>query len=165
MVWVLPRSVYTFLMTAFGWRDARSFFSFHFYRSTTCLEELTNGSGKADSFLAGENGKIIGPLWLGFPIVFADLNVRFSRFVQNLNIALENEESMFHLSTPNLTCYTLSAVEMSHSSNAIIHGSTFNSAQDNIHVYKTDSGMHDFSSVQKSTLIDDPMKDFIPWDY
>jgi hypothetical protein len=51
-------------------------------------------------------------------------------------------------------------------SNVIIHGSTFSSmaAQGGLHVNNRDSesGMHDFSSVLKSSLIDDPMKDFIP---
>jgi hypothetical protein len=50
--------------------------------------------------------------------------------------SLENEESLLY----HLTCYTLPVVEMAHSSNVIIHGSTFNSA------------LH----------IDDQMKDFIP---
>jgi hypothetical protein len=56
---------------------------------------------------------------------------------------------------------------MAHFSNAIIHGSTFNSVQGDLRINDKDpeSGMHDdFRSVQKSTLIDDPMKDFIPWD-
>ena len=44
-----------------------------------------------------------------------------------------------------------------HSSNVIIQGSTFNSAQGDIHINQTDSGMHDFRSVQKSILIDDPI--------
>jgi hypothetical protein len=51
--------------------------------------------------------------------------------------------------------------EMAHSSNVIINGSTFNSAQGDIHINNKDSGMHGFMSVQKSILIDDPMKDFI----
>jgi hypothetical protein len=51
--------------------------------------------------------------------------------------------------------------EMAHS-NVVNQGSTFNSAQgDQIHNRDSESGMHDFRSVQKSILIDDPMKDFI----
>ena len=52
---------------------------------------------------------------------------------------------------------------MIHSSNLII-GSTFNSAQGDIHINNRDSesGMHNFSSLQKIILIDDPTKDFIP---
>ena len=58
---------------------------------------------------------------------------------------------------------TLPAVEMAHSSNVIIHGGTFNSAQGDLHINNKDSGMQDFIglSVQKSILIDDPMKDLM----
>ena len=61
-----------------------------------------------------------------------------------------------------LTCYTLLVLKMAHSSNVYIDKGTFNSAQGDIHVYNRDSesGMHNFRSVQKSTLIDDPIKDF-----
>jgi hypothetical protein len=54
--------------------------------------------------------------------------------------------------------------EMANSSNVLIHGSIFNSAQGDFHIHNRDSesGMHDFRFIiQKSTLIDDPMKDFI----
>ena len=56
----------------------------------------------------------------------------------------------------------LLVIEMIHSSNVMIHGSTFNSAQGDIHIHSWDSesGMHDFRSVQKGILIDDSMKDF-----
>ena len=80
---------------------------------------------------------------------------------------IENEESMFHPSsiflTQHLTCYILPVVEMAHFSNAIIYGGTFNSAQGDLHINNRhpESGMHDFRSVRKSILIDDPMKDFI----
>ena len=63
-----------------------------------------------------------------------------------------------------ITCYTLPVVEMAHSSNVIIHGGTFNSAQGSFHINNDsdkDLGMHDLRSVQKSILIDDPMKDFV----
>ena len=50
---------------------------------------------------------------------------------------------------------------MAHSSNVIIHGSTFNSAQGDLHINNKDSGMHDFRFVQKSILINDPIKDFV----
>ena len=60
--------------------------------------------------------------------------------------------------TRHLTCYTLPVVEMggSHSSNVMIHGSTINSAQRDVHIHNRDSesGMHDFKSVQKNILID-----------
>jgi hypothetical protein len=51
-------------------------------------------------------------------------------------------------------------------SNVIIHGGSFVPVQGDIHIINTttdnrDSGMHDFWSVQKSILIDDPMKDLI----
>ena len=66
--------------------------------------------------------------------------------------------------THDFTCYTLPVVEMalSHSSNLFI-GSTINSAQGDFHIRNRDSksGMHNFRSVQKSILIDDPMRDFI----
>jgi hypothetical protein len=77
---------------------------------------------------------------------------------------LENEESMFHVSHHHLTCYTYTMVEMALFSNVMIHGSTFNSAQGDFHIHNmySESGMHDFRSVQKSILIDDPVKDFIP---
>ena len=63
---------------------------------------------------------------------------------------------------PLLLLYTLPVLKMAHSSNIII-GSTFNSAQGDFHVHNRDSesGMHDFRSVQKTILIDDPMKDFM----
>jgi hypothetical protein len=52
---------------------------------------------------------------------------------------------------------------MAHFSNVIIHGITFNSVQGDLHNDRdSKSGMHDFRSVQKSILIGDPMKDFIP---
>jgi hypothetical protein len=54
---------------------------------------------------------------------------------------------------------------MAHFSNVIINDGSFkfNSAQGDLHIHNRDSesGMH-FRSIQKSTLIDDPMKDFIP---
>jgi hypothetical protein len=68
---------------------------------------------------------------------------------------LGNEESFL---THHITSYTL---EMAHSSNVFINGSTFNSAQGDIHINNKDSGMPHFRSVQKSILIDNPMKDFI----
>ena len=58
----------------------------------------------------------------------------------------------------------LSVVEMGHSSNLSIIGSTFNSAHDgDLHIHNKESGMHNFRSVQKSILIDDrdAMKDFV----
>ena len=61
----------------------------------------------------------------------------------------------------HLTCYTLPVVGMAHSSNVIIQGGIFNSAQADVHINNKDSGMHDFRSVQKSLHIDDLMKDFI----
>jgi hypothetical protein len=51
-------------------------------------------------------------------------------------------------------------------SNVIIHGGAFSSlaAQGGFHVNNRDSesGVHNFRSVQKRILIDDPMQDFIP---
>ena len=71
---------------------------------------------------------------------------------------------MFRLSHPPHLLH-ITSVEMAHSSNVIIHGSTFNSAQGDLHIHnkdsKLESGMHDFRSIQRSILIDDPMKDFI----
>ena len=60
--------------------------------------------------------------------------------------------------------YTLPLVEMAHSSNVMIHGGTFISAQGDLHIHNSDSGsgMHNFGSVQKSILINDGMKDLIP---
>jgi hypothetical protein len=63
--------------------------------------------------------------------------------------------------TDHPTPYTLLVVEMAHSSYLII-GGTIYSAQSGIHINNKDSGMQDFMSVQKSILIDDPMKDFKP---
>ena len=40
-------------------------------------------------------------------------------------------------------------------SNIIVHGSTINK--------DSESGMHSFKSIQKKLLIDDPMKDLIPY--
>ena len=53
---------------------------------------------------------------------------------------------------------------MAHFSNAIVNGGTFNSAHGDLVINNRDSesGMHDFRSVEKSILIDDSMKDFIP---
>ena len=53
--------------------------------------------------------------------------------------------------------------EMAHSSNVMIHGSTFISAQGDLHIHNRDSesGKHSFMSVQKSILIDEWIKDFI----
>ena len=68
-----------------------------------------------------------------------------------------------HLVLTHLTCHRSPLVEMAHS-NVIIHGGTFNSAQGDFHIINNDdSGMHDFMSVQKGILIDDPIKDFIPF--
>ena len=87
--------------------------------------------------------------------------------VQNLDIAVHSctrtrkRCSIFLIH--HLIFYTLPVVDiMSHSSNLII-GSTFNSAQGDFHIHSRDSesGMHNFMSVQKSILIDDPMKDFM----
>ena len=73
---------------------------------------------------------------------------------------LENEKS-FSPSPPHLL--QLQVLQMALSSNVIIHGGTFNSAQGDLHINNrnSESGMHDFRSVQKRILIDDPMKDFI----
>ena len=70
--------------------------------------------------------------------------------------------------TRHLTCYTLPVVEMlAHSSNLTIHGGIFNSnsAQGDLHIHNRDSesGMHNSRSVQRSILIDYPMKVFTPW--
>ena len=56
------------------------------------------------------------------------------------------------------------AIEMAHFSNAIINGGTFNSVQGDLQIINvySESGMYNFRSVQKSVLIDDPMKVFIP---
>ena len=69
---------------------------------------------------------------------------------------------MFHLQVSQPPPY-LPVVEMAHSSNVIIQGGTFNSAQGDFHINNNDSGMHNFTGrfVQKSILIDDQMKDFI----
>ena len=63
----------------------------------------------------------------------------------------------------HFTCYTLPVVEMAHFSNVVIQGGTFNSAQGDLHINNKDpeSGMHDLRSIQKSILIDDPMKVFL----
>jgi hypothetical protein len=57
-------------------------------------------------------------------------------------------------------------VEMAHFkfSNVIINESTFNSAHGGLNIDNKDLeiGMHDFMSVLKWILIDEPMKDFIP---
>ena len=49
-------------------------------------------------------------------------------------------------------------------SSVIIDGGTFISAQGDVSINNRDPefGMHDFMSVLKRILIDDPMKDFIP---
>ena len=96
--------------------------------------------------------------------------LEYYRFVQNVDIAvhtylylLEIEESVFSPTSLGLTWHTLPVVEMAQSSNVIVNGGTFNSAQGDLHIHSRDSesGMHDFSSVHISILIDDPMKDFI----
>ena len=52
------------------------------------------------------------------------------------------------------------------SSNVIIHGGTFNSssAQGDLNINNRDPelGAHNFMSVLKRILMNDPMKDFIP---
>ena len=55
------------------------------------------------------------------------------------------------------------SVEMAHSSNVMIPRATFISAQGDVHIHNRDSesGMHNFGSVQESILIDDRIKDFI----
>ena len=58
---------------------------------------------------------------------------------------------MSHLSHPPPHLPVL-LLEMAHSSNVIIHGSTFNSAQGDIHINKTDSGMYDLSPFRRATL-------------
>jgi hypothetical protein len=54
-------------------------------------------------------------------------------------------------------------LQMALSSNVIVQGGTFISAQGDFHNHNRDSeyGTHDFRFVQKSILIDDPMKDSI----
>ena len=67
--------------------------------------------------------------------------------------------------THHFTCYTLLLAKMAHFqfSNVIIQGGTFSSMAAQAGNNKdSESGMHDFKSVLKSSLIDDPMKDFIP---
>ena len=86
---------------------------------------------------------------------------RFFRSRTMLCIVLIKERGTLSFSH-HLTCYTLPVVEMAHPSNVLIQGGIFNSAQGDIHINETDLGMHDFRSVQKSFLIDDSMKDFIP---
>ena len=44
---------------------------------------------------------------------------------------------------------TLPVMEMTHSSNVFIQGSTINSAQGDIYINNTDSGMQDVSFIQK----------------
>ena len=66
---------------------------------------------------------------------------------------------MFHLSHP--PPHFLHALPVLAMANFFIHGSTINSVQGDFHINNKDSGMHDFTSVQKSILIDDPIKDFI----
>ena len=94
------------------------------------------------------------------------LGVQLTMLCQCLNVTLprpsqRNRCSIFH--THHRSLYTL---EMNPSSNVIIHGGTFNSAQGDFHIHNrnSESGMHDFKSVQKSILIDDSMKDFTFWD-
>ena len=61
--------------------------------------------------------------------------------------------------------YTLPLVQMAHSSNVIINGGIFSSGQGDVHIRNEvlEFGMHNFGSVQNSILIDDPMKDLIPF--
>ena len=60
------------------------------------------------------------------------------------------------------------AVEMAHfkhsESNVITYGGTFDSAHGglNINNRDLDFGMHNFMSVLKRIIIDNPMKEFIP---
>ena len=56
----------------------------------------------------------------------------------------------------------LEMAQYSNPSNVIINGGTFNSVQGDFHMNdkESESGMHNFRSVQKSILIDDPIKDF-----
>ena len=82
--------------------------------------------------------------------------------VEAVHTALIRERGIGVLSfTHHLTCYMLPVTEMG--SNIFIHRSTINSAQGDFHVHNRDSesGMHNFRSVQISILIGDPMKDFV----
>ena len=70
------------------------------------------------------------------------------------------------LSPPHLLHVTSSRMALFNSSNVIIQGGTFNSVQGGLHIHNrySESGMYDFMSVLKRILIDEPMKDFIPWE-
>ena len=90
------------------------------------------------------------------------------RFNRCLKLYLLKKEDRCSIFTHHLTCYTLPAIGMAHSSNSsnvMIHGSTFNSPQGDLHIHNRDSesGMHNFRSAQKSILIDVPVnfKDFV----
>ena len=67
--------------------------------------------------------------------------------------------------TYHLTFYHSPVLEMALSSNVIINGSTINSVQGDFHIHNKDleSGMLNFKSIKKNLLIDNPMKDLIPY--
>ena len=74
--------------------------------------------------------------------------------VQNLDIAVHSctywiTRSPSRCSHPPPTCYILPVVEMAHSSNVMIHGSSFNSVQGGFHIHNRDSesGKHDFRFI------------------
>ena len=67
--------------------------------------------------------------------------------------------------SPTTSPFTSPVLEMALSSNVIINGSTINSVQGDFHIHNKDSesGMHNFKSIKKNLLIDDPTKDLIPY--
>ena len=78
------------------------------------------------------------------------------RFNRSNKLYLLKKEDRPHL---------LHVAHSSNSSNVMIHGSTSNSPQGDLHILNRDSesGMHNFRSTQKSILIDVPVnfKDFV----
>ena len=82
------------------------------------------------------------------------------RFVQNLDmlcIAVLIREGRINVPSfsPTTSLNMLPVAERDHSSNVFIHGSTINSAQRDFHIHNSDSesGVHNFRSVQTSILI------------
>ena len=85
------------------------------------------------------------------------------KFVRIWTLLCSIRNKGFHLYHSPRHLRHVPVLEMAHSSNVIIHGGIFNSAQGDFHINNKDSGMYVLRSVQKSiqVLIDDPIKDFV----
>ena len=86
----------------------------------------------------------------------------------NFNILFWSGTLLYLIDLPSFSQHLTYPWEM-FNSNVIIDGGIFNSGHGGLTINNTSTrdpefGMHDFMSVMKRIPIDDPMKDFIPWD-